>query len=239
MYALHNDEVRTYFMLADEVRDPQRLASFAALLSPQETARMQRFVRAENRHEYLVAHALVRLALSRFAPVHSAAWVFTAQEHGRPVVATPAGTRLTFSLSHCQGLVACAIAVDRDVGVDVEAAGRATGNLSVADQFFSAAETAMLHACPQQQQEERFLQLWTHKEAYLKARGLGLALPLNGFSFVITEPDQTAVSFSPSVPDDPLHWQFARARPSANHVLAVAARVGQGGRIKISVEAFV
>ena len=238
MYALHSDEVRAYFMLTGQVRDPQRLASFAALLAPDETARMQRFVRAENRHEYLVVHALVRLALSRFAPVHPAAWVFATQKHGRPVVAT-AGTRLTFSLSHCQGLVACAIAVDRDVGVDVEAAGRATDNLSVADQFFSAAETAMLHACPQQLQEERFLQLWTHKEAYLKARGLGLALPLDGFSFLITEPDETAVSFTPSVPDDPLHWQFARARPSANHVLAVAARVGQGGGIKITIEAFV
>ncbi|MDX2021249.1 MAG: 4'-phosphopantetheinyl transferase superfamily protein [Deltaproteobacteria bacterium] len=231
--ALPPNEVHVFFACTDQVRNADALQ---ALLSADETARMRRFFAAANAHEYLVAHALLRLALSRFAAVEPLAWMFRPQEFGRPVVAGPAGAPpLTFSLSHTKGLVACAVAYDRQVGVDVEWQARATDGLGIAEQFFSRAEVAWLRAQPAPQQPHSFLQLWTLKEAYLKARGVGLALPLDGFSFAPSADGDIGLSFSQSIDDDPARWQFLQQCPSPAHVLAVAAHVQPDQPVHIAV----
>lgn len=224
-----------FFVRTKDVRDT---AALRALLSPDEAAKMGRFFQAENAHEYLAAHALLRLALSRFAAVDPRAWAFDAEAFGRPVIAGPVGAPpLTFSLSHTNGLVACAVAHNRQVGVDVEWQARATDGLSIAEQFFSAAEVAWLRAQPQAEQPHNFLQLWTLKEAYLKARGVGLALPLDGFSFAL-DGVSIGLTFSTAIDDDPGRWQFVQQCPTPGHVLAVAAEVRVAGAAEIVVSKF-
>jgi 4'-phosphopantetheinyl transferase len=224
-----------FFVATKDVRDT---AALRALLSPDETAKVRRFFKADNAHEYLLAHALLRLALSRFAAVDPRAWTFAAEAFGRPVIAGPASAPpLTFSLSHTNGLVACAVAHNRAVGVDVEWQARGTDSLAIAAQFFSVVEVAWLRAQPPEQQSQNFLQLWTLKEAYLKARGVGLALPLDGFSFVPDGAD-IGLTFSAAIDDDPGRWHFAQQCPTPGHVLAVAAEVREEKTVKIEITGF-
>lgn len=232
-------DVEAFFIETKGVTDVGQLAEFRALLAAEELNQMQRFVRSENRHDYLVAHALLRLALSRFTTVQPQDWVFEKNRHGRPEIAGPGrAQRLSFNLSHTDGLVACVVAVDRAVGIDVEAKSRVTDGLSLAYQFFTKSEVKWLAAGQSAEQQTRFLQLWTLKEAYLKARGVGLSLPLDGFEFDIEEGNQVKVSFSPNLPDTPACWQFEQHHISSDHVLAVAANTPDARPVRFSCNPF-
>jgi 4'-phosphopantetheinyl transferase len=130
---------------------------------------------------------------------------------------------LRFNLSHTAGLVACAVALDRDVGVDVEHLWPPTFDIGLARHHFAPAEVAGLEALPPEARRARFFALWTLKEAYIKARGLGLALPLERFAFDFEGP-ALGVRFDPELGDQPERWHFARLQPTAVHALALAAR---------------
>ena len=129
---------------------------------------------------------------------------------------------LEFNLAHTRGLVACAVALGRDVGVDVEWLGRRGRTLEIAERYFSPSEVRDLRATPGPDRKERFFRYWTLKEAYVKARGEGLRLPLRRFSFHLDGP-AVRVSFE-SDSDDPRAWQFLIECPTPSHLLAVAVR---------------
>jgi 4'-phosphopantetheinyl transferase len=234
-------EVHLWYVLPEQVTDERLLAAYRALMSPDEQARNARFVFPKGRHEHLVTRALVRTTLSQYVPaVHPRDWAFATGPFGRPEIAGPAcEPPLRFNLSHTDGLIACLVAVDREVGVDVEDATRAISDgLVIADRYFSASEVVELRSLPAAAQPSRFFDYWTLKEAYIKARGLGLQLPLDQFSFHLTTEDsgtthptdrpatepQITISFGPQIDDDPESWQFALLRPTLRHRLAVAIR---------------
>ncbi|MCA1586150.1 MAG: 4'-phosphopantetheinyl transferase superfamily protein [Acidobacteria bacterium] len=129
--------------------------------------------------------------------------------------------RLRFNLSHTHGLVACVAAVGCDVGVDVEWMDRALTN-DIAERFFSPHEAAELRRLPDAEQSRVFFDYWTLKEAYIKARGLGLAIPLDQFSFRLRPPAPPAIAFEPALDDDPARWQFAQTTPTPRHRLGLA-----------------
>lgn len=186
-----------------------------------ERARHARIASHRQRLEYLAAHALLRASLSRYAAEGPEAWRFVHDEHGCPSLAPEHGCGwLRFSLAHTSGLVAVAVARDRAVGVDAEDSGRRVDRAVVARRFFAPFEAASLEALPTEElQRERFFALWTLKEAYLKARGLGLSLPLDSVVFHL---DGAAVG--------PPAWQFARFSPTARHrVGACVARAAGDG----------
>src|SRR6185503_2215825 len=131
---------------------------------------------------------------------------------------------LRFNLSNTEGLIACLVADDREIGVDVEDLERRGETVAIADRFFSPLEVAALRAVPEERQRARFFDYWTLKEAYIKARGMGLAIPLDHFSFVIEPGAPIGIAFDPRLPDDPSTWQFAQLRPTARHVISVAVR---------------
>ncbi len=214
--------------------DPAEIDDAAiALLDEGERERMERFLFERDRRLYLAAHALVRRALSRHADVDPAAWRFAAEEGGRPVLAGPAPVPpLRFNLSHCRGLVACAIARERDVGIDVERITELPRELI--DRIASPGEAAALRALPAGAQPERFFTLWTLKEAYVKARGLGLALPVEQACFYFDAPGSGAPGSAapgsaapprfepgPALADDPAAWMFVRLRPTPEHCAAL------------------
>jgi 4'-phosphopantetheinyl transferase len=217
-------EAHLYFALEDQIREPVLLAAYEALLTPEERARKQRYYFEKNRHEFLLTRALVRTVLSRYAPVRPAAWAFSANEWGCPAIATPEGAGLRFNLSNTRGLVCCLVAADRDVGIDVEDTEREGDTVSIADRFFSPSEVAELHTLPKERQRARFFDYWTLKEAYIKARGMGLAIPLDHFSFLIANERPIGIAFDPLLPDDPASWQFEQIRPTKTHLVSLAIR---------------
>lgn len=175
----------------------------------------------------MAARALTRAALSRYAPVDPRAWTFDQTELGKPQVAGPRGVPpLHFNVSHTQGLVVCLLAHARAVGVDVEFLGRPSDIALLSRRCLSAAEQQALGALPESAQARRFLVHWTLKEAYLKARGIGLGLPLAEITILADDDPATGpptgFALGPGVGDQPARWQLARCHVTSQHVAAVA-----------------
>jgi 4'-phosphopantetheinyl transferase len=214
----------------DDIDIPDTRSACIELLCPSETQQAGRFTSDRRGREYVFAHALVRAALSRFAPeVPPTAWRFARNRNGRPFISRPQNLEpLHFSLSHTDGLVACAVSRCERVGIDVEAIDRPASHLEIARTFFSSSELADLLSLPSARQKDRFFDYWTLKEAYTKARGMGLQLPLDAFSIHLAPDGKPGISFSPDLSDDPEHWCLSRFSPTPRHRLAVADGSGSG-----------
>lgn len=203
------------------------------LLSAEEQAKAERFAFAHDRESYVAAHALTRKTLSDFHARAPQDWRFAVNAQGKPRVDAQDGSaRLSFNLSHTKGHVAVAVALDRDVGVDVERIAPARADKDVARHLFAPTEyDAFLHT-PEAERAEAFFDFWTIKESYIKAVGLGVALPLKDFAFT-REP--LRISFAPALDDVPSRWIFHRFRPAPDIAMALAARRGQGGEPKVEI----
>jgi 4'-phosphopantetheinyl transferase len=196
------------------------LANYLRLLDPGELERYRRFRFELHRREFLVTHALLRLTLARYAAKEAAAWRFHTAPHGKPSISPPCG--LSFNVSNHPSLVVCAIAAGAEVGVDVEPLARGPAILELAPTVFSARERADLARLAAAERHERAVSLWTAKEAYIKARGEGLALPLDLITMAFDEgrPSEPSVEVDPSI-DDGVRWTL-RLTDIEEHRVAVA-----------------
>lgn len=202
------------------------------LLDDDELRRYRAFRFHRDRDVFLAAHLLLRTRLSHYAPSGPDDWVFKKNAFGRPEIAAPGPYALRFNLSHTNGLVACAVTQQADVGVDVESLSRPTPGLDIAERFFSPDEFAMLQKAPAAEQHELFFAIWTLKEAYIKARGMGLSLPLDQFAFDIDGLTVRGVNFRGEIKDSPENWRFAVQRAGPGHLLAFAVRRDESGDIR-------
>lgn len=218
------------------VTDSATLEAYDALMTSEEREKQRRFRIARDRHDYLVTRALVRTTLSRYGAVPPAAWRLEHNRHGRPHLPPGQCERdLRFNVSHTRGLIACAVTLGREIGVDVECMSRPGETVEVADRYFSASEIGSLRALPADRRRERFFEYWTLKESYIKARGMGLALPLAQFSFLLDGRPGIGVVFDKRLEDDARHWQFELMRPTPDHMLALGVQRGPGADLDIQV----
>ena len=208
---------------------PEALPSLRPLLSDDEQAQYRRYKVERARGLHLAARALARSVLSLYAPaVDPSEWRFRFNEHGRPEIEGPEAPPLRFNLSHTEGLVACLVTLELDAGVDVERIDRELNLVGVAGHSFSAREASDVRARRGHDRRRRFFHYWTLKEAYIKARGMGLALPLRHFSFTFPAEGAVAVEFDPELEDRAEDWQLALYRATPEHYLAAALRRGDG-----------
>lgn len=223
-----------WYVLPDYLRDETLLESYRGLLSAREERKWKRLRLERHRHTYLITRALVRSTLTHYHPVDPRAWTFRENRYGRPEIAGPAGAPpLRFSVSHTNGFIAFLVGVDRDLGVDVENLEWKGTICKTADRYYSPVEAADVRRQPPPAQRTRFLEYWTLKEAYTKARGMGLSLPLDAFSFRLDEGCPIPVSFAPDLSDDQASWQFELFRPTGCHVLSVATRRGEAADLPV------
>jgi len=202
-------------------------------LTPEERIAHGRFATESLRREWLVTRALSRWSLSRWIyGVDPAAWRFERTSAGRPFVVDPCEAP-DFNLTNADGLVACAVSTAR-VGVDVEPVARGEELLENAERLFSERENADLRALPAHRRARRAVELWTLKEAWLKAIGDGIAVRLSRFSLV-PESEKDGAERSrfraceAVLGEDPAGWQLEVTPVDANgsaegYVLAVAVR---------------
>jgi 4'-phosphopantetheinyl transferase len=218
---------------------PEALDRAAAgpLMSPEESARHLRFRFDRDRRLYLATRVLARHVLSRYENISPAEWRFAAGSHGKPRVDSPTlEVPLHFNLSNTSGLVVCAVSRAHEaVGVDIERTDRPAEYDRLAARFFSLEEAEGLARLPDASKRGRFFQLWTLKESYIKARGLGLALPLEQFAF--TPGEAIRVAFDPRLSDDPSLWSFALISAGPAHQLALSVRT-DGAPLRLRVSAF-
>lgn len=202
-----------------------------AILDETERARAARFKFDRHRREYLATHAMTRAALSHANPLPRQSWSFTCNQHGKPFPVPECGLR--FNQSNSLELTVCLVAQPNpigggpvEIGVDVESFARAAEIVPLATRVFSAAERAQLDALPVAARSDRALSLWTFKEAYIKARGMGLSLPLQKISFLFDSPKADGAQtirfeVEPGVDDDPACWRFCQFN-HAGHRIALA-----------------
>ena len=193
-------------------------------LSVEELARRDRFRFEADRRDFTIAHDLLRRALSTQADVSPSDWRFTSNKYGKPTVDSidPQLQALSFNLSHTRGYVACAVTSKAPLGVDVERIDQSQQVEEIADRYFSKQEAEWLRQCSDELRNVRLTELWTLKEAYLKADGVGLSGSLSGVSFRFD--DQTGIEFSASSAIDPQQWHFALFEPDYDVRLAIGVR---------------
>lgn len=161
-----------------------------AMLGEDERERRSRLRFAKDRNAFALAHVLLRTSLSRHADLPPAAWSFERGSHGKPALspAQMAAYGLHFSLSHAGAVAACAVTRIGAVGVDVEPPDRDIDIPALTSIALTTDEAAALAGLDAAAARRRFLIFWTLKEAYVKARGLGLSLPMQQCAFTLDPP---------------------------------------------------
>jgi 4'-phosphopantetheinyl transferase len=230
---LPDGEIHLWFAFPGEAGDPQTPSSASPVLDEGEQARMARLRFPEGRRLFGASHTLVRTTLSRYSEIPPGGWRFLKNAHGKPSV-DPAldSSPLSFSLAHTRGAAVVAVTHGADIGADVERADRNVDAARLAGRFFSPEEAAALQEISPDRLRGRFFLYWTLKESYIKARGIGLSLPLDSFSFHLGGRHPFRIDFS-GEERDPGNWRFAVLRPRPQYVAAVGVAPSRPGPVRI------
>lgn len=217
------DEVHLYLVDDTVVAAPSQLTAYRALLTAEEEKRWDRLRFPKHRNQFLVARALVRGVLSHYRPgIRPSGWRFEVNAYGRPRLAPGMGKDMHFNLSHTEGRVVLAVATAPLLGVDIEWCARPGSTWEAADAFFSSEEASMLRAMPPARRLRRFLDVWTLKEAYIKARGMGLSLPLADFTIRFAGETGLSIAFAPGTEGNPAPWQLWQVCAGPDYALSLA-----------------
>ncbi len=181
-------DVTIYRFILDKSDD--EVSYLAALLSADEVERAGRFHFDIHRKRYIVGRAMLRTTLSRILGTAPRKLQFAYSQYGKPTLEGD----LRFNLSHSDSYAVLAVAAGCDVGVDVERVRRDDDLIPLARRFFSPAEVEQLTALPADEQTMAFFRCWTRKEAYIKADGAGLSIPLDAFSVALGRGDVPRLS---------------------------------------------
>jgi 4'-phosphopantetheinyl transferase len=198
------------------------LPRLAAALSHEERERAQRFVHVRDRITYIAAHALKRvlLAFALGGEARADALTFTIGPNGKPALEHPRAP--AFNVTHCNGLVAAALAPTGAIGIDAEPIPDSCPS-GVIEHACTAAERAWLGALPVRDRPEGLIRLWTLKEAFVKMTGAGLSQPFSAFSFRF---DPLRIIFD-KAPGNPADWGFAQVDAGPSHAVSLAWSAGQ------------
>lgn len=212
-------QVHLFYTRADRISDPCLLKQYKDCLSPAELRKAGRYMAKADRHLSLVSRALVRYVIAEVTGQPPSTLRFSTNEYGKPFLAQ--SSDIHFNLSHSHGAAVCALCRGAAIGVDVEDAQRQT-NLSIASRFFSLPEAHLVSKSSGTEKTKMFFDIWTLKEAYIKAVGKGLSIPLDSFSFNAIDP-VIQITFNDTGHIDPM-WQFSQWRPEPGKIVAAAVR---------------
>lgn len=162
--------------------DTTTTQAFRDILTADEAMRADRFHFPRDRTRFVVARGVLRVILGDYLRINPADIRFEYNPYGKPAIAQPcARSFVHFNLSHADDTALYAFAIEREVGVDIEEVRTDLPYVEIADRTFSSAERAAFKQLPAALQPQGFFNCWTRKEAYIKARGMGLSMPLDQF----------------------------------------------------------
>jgi 4'-phosphopantetheinyl transferase len=209
---------------------PEQRDALAETLSADERERAARFLFERDRQRFIAARGWLRLVLGSCCGRPPADVVFTYGPRGKPALAGEGAGGLRFNLAHASGRALIALARGRDVGVDLEDLQRAGNWEGVSARFFTPREAAAILERPAAARSEAFLACWTRKEAYVKARGEGLTLALDGFE-VSVDPDEEQPRLRSLDEAGPCQWSLHSLRPVPGFIAALAV-AGRSARMR-------
>lgn len=205
----------------DRVDDPGWHQAALDSLTTVERARFDRFRHEDDRWMFAMGRLLARDMVGHAVGCAPRALQWREGAHGRPEIAAPV-TDVHFNLAHSAGVVACAVGRGRELGVDLENLYRRPPDPAIVERYLSPREAADVRGHGSNW-VERFLIYWTLKEAYLKARGVGISVQLADITFAFDESGDARIAFSGSLSGTDDRWRFLWARIAPHHLIALAA----------------
>jgi 4'-phosphopantetheinyl transferase len=219
------DEIHVWWAKLDVPTDI--LDGLAATLSADESERAGGFVFAEDRRRFISARGILRRIIACYVDADPARLRFCYNTHGKPgLLETKTHGGLRFNVSHSGGWAVFALSIDHEIGVDIERITDDERLLEVVEAYFAPGEIASLRALPKEQQLQGFFNCWTRKEAYIKARGMGLSIPLDTFEVSLAPGAQPALLKTAEV-SATHNWTLQ----SLNAPFGYSAALVTGGRV--------
>lgn len=201
---------------------PAREKQLFALLSTEEQARALRFKFEHHRRRFIVAKGVLRLILARYVASAPDEISFTLNAHGKPALSSPKGHSLQFNSSDSNEMALYAISLAEPVGIDIESVQKHIEAEAIAERFFSDYEIKELSALSPAQKTSVFFNIWTRKEAFIKALGLGLSFPLKDFDVSSGEfATLLAVRKGGHIAEE---WSLFNLKPGEDYAGAVAIK---------------
>jgi 4'-phosphopantetheinyl transferase len=210
---------------------PVRLREFEGILQSGELERASRFRFAVHRDRYVSRRGMLRCLLSQHLQIPPADIWLEYTHYGKPFLAKRHGSDLRFNLSHSQDLGLFVLSRGREVGIDLERIQPDFADHAIPERFFTPREAALLRALPTGQQPEAFFELWVRKEAYVKARGLGLSLALDSFDVPFGDSGPAPLLRTAPDPEEAARWTMLALRPAPAYPAALVVE-GQASELR-------
>jgi len=228
--ALPENEVHLWRIdLASAAKGEQK---WEQVLSADERARALRFHFSQDRQYFTATRALLRIILAGYVDANSTELVFHYSEKEKPsLISVQSGSHVEFNVSHSGAVALLAFARGRALGVDVEQLRENFDHAAIARRFFSEQEQRELVALAPSERYHGFFRCWTRKEAYIKAQGAGLSLPLHEFDVSLKPGDGIALLSTRPDNAEAAKWSLQEVPAGDGYVAALCVR-GQGWRLK-------
>ena len=202
-----------------------------ALLSSDELARADRFVQARDRIHFAAGRAALRGILARYLDTAPDQLGFSHAPAGKPTLGGQwASSGIQFNLSHSQALGLLAVSRERSLGIDIEWMNRTIPVMEICERFFSEGEISTLRGLPEEHKVAGFFECWTRKEAFIKALGGGLSIPLDSFDVSFGN-EPAALKWVRSEFTDGSRWKLYDLLIDSGYAAALAA---EGNHHKLS-----
>jgi len=224
---LANDETHVWRASLDE--SPSQIDNFRRTLASDEQTRALRFFFQIDRERFIVGRGILRVILGLYLSSAPELLSFLYNSYGKPAMAGESGRdAIHFNVSHSNGSALYAFTRGREVGVDLEHVRDDLEVDLIATQFFSPREIAALRALPAEQRKYGFFNCWTRKEAYIKAKGEGLSLPLEQFDVSLIPGEPAALLSTRPDLHEAQRWSLQELTFGTGYAaaLAVAGRIG-------------
>lgn len=217
---LGSDEVHVWRATLDQTTS--QIENFRHTLAADEQARAERFYFRRDREHFIVARGVLRALLGFYLNKAPECLSFRYSSHGKPALARESGgDTVRFNLSHSRGVALYAVTRGREVGIDLEYIRSDLEVEQIAERFFSCREIATLRALPIDLRTYAFFLCWTRKEAYIKARGEGLSLPLDQFDVSLIPGEPAALLSTHRGSHEALRWSLQELTPAPSYVAAL------------------
>jgi 4'-phosphopantetheinyl transferase len=205
---------------------PDLLARLAGTLADDERSRAGRFRFPEHRDRFVAGRGVQHDILSRYLGVPPAQLRYRFSAHGKPALDLPGAGDLRFNVSNSHTLALYALTRGREVGVDVEHLHPMPDAGDVARRFFSAPENEVFARVPAAERELAFFTCWTRKEAYIKAVGEGLSMPLDCFDVTLVPGEPARLLRTRGRPEEAGRWTLRELDPGPGYLAALAVEGG-------------
>ena len=216
---LRADEVHVWLAKLDDYPAD----SLKLLLAEDELSRAARFHFDKDRNHFIVARGLLRKVLAAYLGIGAGDLRFSYAEKGKPSLEESQQGSLNFNLAHSHGMAIYGFSRSREVGVDLEFIREDLADEKIAERFFSPREIDVLRKLPADLRKQAFFDCWTRKEAYIKARGEGLSMPLDEFDVSLRPGEAAALLRNHKEPGEITRWSMQSVTVPAGYVAALVA----------------